>query len=576
MPQSPRSELLAIQKKLYRRNKDLIENSILVKEPGFEGYEGAYRRAVAGYERIATQEEMVETVLSADIIYVGDYHTCNQSQRSFLRILKAVIAEDPNFMIGLELIHKRHQKIIDRYLSGRLSQETFLGKIGLKEHWVFDLWENFKPLFDFSCYHGLPVFGIDAAPEGATIRDRDRASAALIAKVIDKNPGRRIFIFIGDLHIAPSHLPKDVTESLKRKGIGVISKSVRPELVEGRATGKTRDSLFMVRQAHHERRVLKHERRELILFENSEAIYWKLADEGLDDQVEVVLLSDGNFCRMHTPPIICQQSYLNWLEHEEGEIDYADAKASFLELVHGIAAFLRIRLGREKDNVEVFTCGDLSFLKRLRESGKFSRKEIEMIKMQILSSESYYIAKTRFVYLANLSMNHAAEEASHFIKHLCSGEEEPRELVDAFYANILHESLGFFGSKLINHKRKCYHEKDFKELLTFFTTIHVPTDRRIEQETALLVVEYKAYERKGRPLKYTAIFKQKLDLFLAVTHALGYMMGDRLYYGMMQGVISRKAIRKLYFDEWKKPGEPFKAYMELVRILRHVKIPKRM
>lgn len=537
MPQSPRLELLAIQKKLYRRNKDLIENSILVKEPGFDRYEVAYRRAVADYERVANQEEMVEAVLSADIIYVGDYHTCNQSQRSFLRILKAVIHEDPAFMIGLELIHKRHQKIIDRYIRGKLSKDTFLKKIGLKEHWVFDLWENFKPLFDFSCYHELPVFGIDAAPEGATIKQRDQASAKLIAQIIEKNPGRRLFIFIGDLHIAPSHLPTEVNNILKKRGM---------------------------------------EKRDLILFENSEPIYWKLADDGLDDQVEVVLLSDGNFCRMHTPPIICQQSYLNWLEHEEGEIDYVDAKSSFLDLTHRIAQFLRIKLGREKDNVEVFTCGDLSFLRRLRESRKFSGKEIEMIKRQILSSESYYIAKTRFVYLANLSMNHAAEEASHFIKHLCSGEEKPRELVDAFYANILHEALGFFGSKLINHKRKCFHEKDFKELLTFFSTIHVPADRRIEQETANLVVEYKAYERKGKPLKYTAIFSEKLDLFLSVTHALGYMLGDRLYYGMMEGAISRKAIRKLYYDKWREPGEPFSAYMELVHMLRHVKIPKRM
>lgn len=537
MPQSPRSELLAIQKKLYRRNKDLIKNSILVKEPGFGRYEAAYNRVVAGYKRVATQDEMVEAVLSADIIYVGDYHTCNQSQRSFLRILKAVVQKHPDFMIGLELIHKRHQGIIDRYLCGRLTDDTFLKKIGLKEHWVFDLWGNFKLIFDFSKYHGIPIYGIDAAAEGASIQERDLESAKLIARIAERNPNRRLFVFIGDLHIALPHLPRDVKKILKRKGI---------------------------------------EKRELILFENSERIYWKLADKGLDDQVEVVLLPDGNFCRMHTPPLICQQSYLNWLEHEEGEIDYADAKASFSDLVGRISQFLRIKLGREKDDVEVFTCGDLSFLKRLRESREFSKKEIEMIKRQILSSESYYIARTRFVYLANLSMNHAAEEASHFIKHMCSGEEEPREMVDAFYANILHESLGFFGSKLINHKRKCYHEKDFRKLLTYFKTIRVPVDRRIEEETSHLVVEYKQYERRGKSLRYTAIFKQKIDLFLAVTHALGYMLGDRLYYGMMQGVISRRQIRKLYFDQWKEAGEPFKAYIELVRMLRRVKIPKRM
>jgi len=537
MPLSPRAELLAIQKKLYRRNKDLIEHSILVKEPGFDRYEAAYRRSVGGYQRVATQEEMIEAVLDADIIYVGDYHTCNQSQRSFLRILKAVVSQDPHFMIGLELIHARHQKQIDRYLVGRLTDKTFLDKIGLKEHWVFDLWENFKPLFDFTRYHSIPVFGIDAASAKASILERDRTTAEIIAKILKQHPNRRIFIFIGDLHIARPHLPKDVSAEFKRRGI---------------------------------------EKRELILFENSEPIYWKLADEGLEDKTEVVRLRDGSFCRMHTPPIVCQQSYLNWLEHEEGEIDYADAKVSFLDLVDRIAQFLRIKLAQERDEVEVFTCGDLSFLKRLRESGRFNKKEIEVIKHQILSSESYYIAKTRYVYLANLSMNHAAEEAAHFIKHLCTGEEKPREVTDAFYTNILHEALGFFGSKLINHKRKCYHERDFKELLTYFQTIRIPADRRLEEEAAHLVLECKRYERKGKALCYAPIFPQKLDLFLSVTHALGYILGDHLYYGMMERAISRRQIRDLFFAPWSEPGDPCEAYMELVHQLRHVKIPRRM
>jgi len=534
---SPRTELLALQKKLYRRNRDLIDNSILVKERGFGRYEAAYRRSVGDYERIATQEEMIEAIFDADIVYVGDYHTCNQSQRSFLRILKAVVQRDPHFMVGLELIHKRHQSVIDRYLSGRLTDDTFLEKIGLKEHWIFDLWGNFKPLFDFSKYHGIPIFGIDAAPEGASIGDRDRATAEVVARIAEQNPNRRIFVFIGDLHIAPPHLPGDIAAALERKGI---------------------------------------EKRQLILYENSESIYWKLADEGLEDQVEVVKLEDGNFCRMHTPPIVCQQSYLNWLEHEEGEIDYADAKTSFLDLVTRIAGFLRIDLGKKSEDFEVFTCGDLSFLRRLRESGRFSKKDIDVIKHQIISSESYYIAKTHFVYLANLSMNHAAEEAAHFIKHLCTGDEIPRDFMDAFYTNILHEALGFFGSKLINHKRKCYHEKEFKELLTYFRTIRVPADRRLEEETAHLVIECKRYERKGKALCHVPMFPHKMDLFLAVTHALGYMLGDRLYYGMMARAIARSRIRKLFYEKWQNPGLPCDAYMDLVRKLRHVKIPKRM
>ncbi len=537
MALSPRAELLAIQKKLWKRNQELIEHSILVKEAGFDRYEATYRRAVKNYTKLSDQDEMIRAVLDADIIYVGDYHTCNQSQRSFLRILKAVVGRDPNIMVGLELLHAKHQKVIDRYLSGKMGEKTFLDRIKLKEHWIFDLWDNFKPLFDFCAYHEIPMYAIEAAPQGANLATRDSATAKVLAKAVKQHPDRRLFVFIGDLHIAPKHLPADVAAELKREGF---------------------------------------ESRELILYENSESIYWKLAEKGVDDRTEVVRIDKRSFCRMHTPPVVCQRSYLNWLEHEEGEIDYADAKHDFLELIDRMCAFLRLDLGEEREHVEVFTCGDLSFLKRLKESKLFGAKELQSIKQQILSSESYYISKARYVYLANLSINHAAEEAAHFIKHVMSGTEEPRELIDAFYANILHEALGFFGSKLINHKRKCNHEADFKSMLTFFNTVHVPFDRELEYEVAQLVVDYKKYEHRKKPLEYTEVFRARMDLFIAVTHALGYMLGDRMFYSLMASRLSRKAVRELFCDPWREEGRPFEVYMELVRKLKDVKIPKRM
>ncbi|PIU58229.1 MAG: hypothetical protein COS89_01465 [Deltaproteobacteria bacterium CG07_land_8_20_14_0_80_38_7] len=534
---SPRKELLNIQKKIYRYNQKVIESSIVVNEPGFSQYEERYRKNVRKYKRISSQNEMINSILKSNVVYIGDYHTCNQSQRSFLRILKSLISKKDKFIIGLELIHEKFQDEIDGYFSNKISEKTFINRIKLKEHWVFDLWENFKPIFDFSKYHKIKIYGIDAADPYSCLLDRDKTTAKVLIEMIKKNPGKRVLVFIGDLHIALSHLPRQVKEIAKKEKIHI---------------------------------------KDLVLFENSESIYWQLAEKGSDDKTEVVQLIDGNYCRMHTPPVVCQQSYLNWLEHEEGEIDYDDAKSSFLSFVNRISSFLRIKLGPEQDNVEVFTSGDLSFLKKLRETKLFDKKEIETIKKQILSSESYYIARTKYVYLANLSVNHAAEEASHFIKNLCSGVEKPRDLVDAFYANILHEALGFFGSKIINHKRKCFHEKDFKQLLDYFNKTLVPENRKLEEQTASMVLEFKKYEQKGSPLKYGAVYNQGMDLFLSVTHALGYMLGDRLYYGLMEGIVTKKDIKTMFYDPWSEPGEAYKVYMSLSTKLQSAKIPNRM
>lgn len=542
MNTAPFEELYRLEKRIYRKNKRLIEDSILVKEPDFERYEAEYRRRVGKYVSISSDEEMMDAVAKSNIIFVGDYHTCRQSQRSFLRILKLAVKKTRDISIALELVHASRQKVLDDFMAGKIREDEFIKRIGLRQRWIFDLWENFKPIFDFARYHRIPLFAIDAAEEGSSLRKRDKAAGSVIAKLFLKDPSRKIFVLIGDLHIAPEHLPRETEEALhKLSG----EKNPMPKM--------------------------------LILYQNSEDIYWELAKKGMADSVSVVKIDEMSYCRMHTPPLVVQQSYINWLEHEEGEIDYADAKASFLELVNTLSRFLGIRLKKgEKENVEVYTSGDLSFLNRLKCDKNFSSAEFERLKRQILASESYYIPSHRIVYLANLSINHAAEEAAHFIKYVCSGAEPERAPVDAFYANILHEALGFFGSKLINNKRKCMHEKEFAELLNYFHSIKVPEGRRLEYETAYIVGELLKSGKEGLNINYSELYRKRPLLFMSVTHAIGYMLGDRLYYAFKEGVISPISVKYLFYDRWESPGTPYKVYTSLCDKTAHVKIPKRM
>lgn len=458
-------------------------------------------------------------------------------------------------------------------MAGRMSDETFLEKIGFEQHWIFDLWPNFKPLFDFAKYHNIPIYALDAAPLDSSLKERDEATGRLVASRFARDPRKKIFVFIGDLHLAPQHLPAEVERVWKKLWSSTSSDRTGSGAGLLRAGGPRNDMPLPPRSPS-----LKGEEcpRSLTLYQNSETIYWKLAKKGIEDQVSVVKINGRSFCRMHTPPMIVQQSYINWLEHEEGEIDYSDAKHSFMELVDRIAKFLSIKLGKEKDDVEVYTSGDLTFLNKLKRRKSFSKEALSIVKRQILASESYYIAAEKIVYLANLSLNHASEEAAHFIKSLCSGPEFPRDLVDAFYANILHESLGFFGSKLVNSKRKCLHEKGFKDLLAYFQTVKVPTERQLEYETAHLVTEYLKFEKKGKPLRYTTIFEQGAELFMAITHAIGYMLGDKMYYALKTGKIKKPFIRELFFDLWEEEGAPFEVYNTLRNKLKSVKIPKRM
>ncbi|HCU24756.1 MAG TPA: hypothetical protein DF383_07045, partial [Deltaproteobacteria bacterium] len=238
--------------------------------------------------------------------------------------------------------------------------------------------------------------------------------------------------------------------------------------------------------------------------------------------------------------------------------------------------FLEIKLPKSKDEVEVFTCGDLSFLERLKEDEAFTAREKKNIQHQIELSESYYIPRRQWVYLANVSLNHAAEEASHFIRHLVAGEEFPRLPEDAFYAQVLHEAVGFFGSKIINPKRKCTRTADFKGFIEYFKEMSVPRDRGIELEVAHAVVEIKKHEKNGKPVANAGILVRRQELFFGVTRALGYMLGETFYHGMLQGKLPKPEIKALYKNSFSKTGEPFRIYRKLLRKLRQVSLPQRI
>ncbi|MDO8519657.1 MAG: ChaN family lipoprotein [Deltaproteobacteria bacterium] len=543
---SPRAELLQLHRRLYLKNRQVIADSVIPEDRSFAAYEARYKRAVSSYQKIVTVDDVEKKIAVSDIVYVGDYHTLNQSQRSFLRVLRSFVKKSADFVIGFEIIRTRHQPILDRYMRGRLSDDTFLKKIGFREHWFFDLWENFRPLFDFARYHKIPIYGIEGDGEGGRLARRDRETAGIIHEIRRKNPRKKIFVFVGDLHLAPSHLPREVS-NIFRKGRSQSSRSLGRQR---RCSEKT--SLKTV-----------------TLFQNSDAIYWKLAAKGKEDSL-LVQIAENQFCRMHTPPIIGQQSYLNWLEHEEGVFDYADAKQTFIGYLERIADFLGIRLPSDAEEVEVFTCGDLSFLKRLRETKAFSPRELKEIKRQILNSESYYIPKKKFVYLANVSVNHAAEEASHTLKHLCTGDEFPRPMQDAFYANALHEALGFFGSKIINPNRKCLHPSDAATLVRYLEESHGISARALQYQVAKLFLEHR------NPFQAGKIKALSVDLFLGVTHALGYFLGERIFYGLLSGFVTKEGIRSLFYDPMEEEGEPLRRYLELDKKLKKVKLPKKI
>ncbi len=530
---NPQKEIVALHKEIFRRNQKKIHASQIGYTGEFQKYERRYKNATRSYEKIITLDELYHEIAQCNLVFVGDYHTLKQSQRNFMRILRKN-TERKHIVIALEFVLSRHQNILDQYIAGQITDDSFLHQIEYEEHWKVGGFENFKPIFEFARKHHCKVIAVDSdfIPSENSLEIRDAHASILIADYLMKHPESVIFTLIGELHLHKTHLPLKVEQRLKNKQVSHFSS---------------------------------------IVYQSCESIWWKLEEHNLSHSVEAVKISDGIYGLTNTPPYIYQQSFIDWLEGDDELLESEIPEMKFKSYADIICRFLDIDVGDALLEVSVHTINDLSFLERLKKSEKLSKAQIEFFKKQIIESESYYIPQIKTAYLGKLSINHTAEEAAHFVRHICCSVI-PKGLVDGFYYQILEEALGFFGSKIINPKRKCTHLSQFEAIL------NAEKANPVEIQTLAVAYWVRLHHRleNGEAIKkFESVYTIDTELFNAVTHALGYILGDKMYLAMLQGLITKKEIRQLFYKNYSEEKSSLFQYFQLVQQLKSVNLPER-
>lgn len=526
-----RAEVVALHRRIFDRNRDRINESVAGYTAAFRRYEREYHAGVRSYDRRASFTELERAIARARVVYVGDYHTLPQAQRTFLRMLRRLPPDRP-VTLAMEFVQGRRQGAIDAYLRGEFDRDAFLKAIEHDRHWVFGAWSSFAPIFELARERGYSVIGIDKqgrGPAGASLRERDHYAARRIADTLVAHPDHLVFVLVGELHIAPSHLPRDV-------------RALDP--------GVSRDD-------------------ELLVYQNCEEIYWQLEARSLEHKVELVRIRPRAYGMMNTPPIVCQQSFLNWLEADDDGLPLDAVEENFRQYARLVMSFFDLDIGSALDEVEVATVVDLSFLQRLQQRGDFTNAEMLRVRKQILANESYYIPRAKMVYLGNLSVNHASEEATHFVRDVCAQPSAPKLLVDSFYAVALEEAIGFLGSKLVNHKRKCTHPSGFENIL------RSKRSTAFEKEVARLVLRHARMERGANVRNIGRIYECSPGLFNAVTHAVGYALGDRLYYALVDGIVDKSEVRTLFLQPFSNEGDALTTYLYYSARTDSVQLPER-
>jgi hypothetical protein len=550
-----RTHLMRIQRAMYDRLRDYARNYMGGLSPELKRYFLEYHREFQDFKSVSSKRELLAAFQNTNITFCGDYHTLSQAQRTVIRLLRdslpALRKRRKEPILLLEMVGPWNNKHIAQFLAGELGEAAFLKAIAFQKNWGFD-WDNYRGLFEFARTEGIRIQGINGPRGGKkppTLGMRDKFAAKIIADEAAKNKNAAIFVLVGDLHLAQNHLPRQVKGELEKRRL---------------------------------------RRKTLIIHQNNERFYWKLAERGMEQFVDVLKVRDGIYCVMNTPPWVKLQTHLRWHEltmegprpprPSEWDIAYEDIDRDedVREAVQLIRRFFSLPEVAD-DAFSLVGPSDLSFLGAIRDRRLLGPEDLRHLARYIDQFKSQFIPHASLIYLSSLSINHAAAQAAIYLHNRLTGFDRVFQKPSTdFYRFVWLEALGFLGSKIINHKRKCNGIKNLEGLSQMVTPKvrrHGP-ERLAELVTGHVRAEVKARGKRRSfrfPLPKTSSDLSTTVFYYKAAKLLGALLGQALYSAVIEGNVPRDDVKALFLTPFhKKKDDAIRAlYLSWIDRLDH-------
>jgi hypothetical protein len=557
--------LLALQKKIHRSLQQQALGLLGEMPESIRRYEREYREdfnRIPRRPQIAQKGELIQEIRKADVTLIGDYHTFAQAQRTALRILREAAQRGESWYLGLEMFSSHKQDSLDRFQLGQLSEENFLKEIGYEEEWGFP-WRHYAPIIHWAIRNQIKLIALnrpavlrqtDEADENE-LYERDRWAAGIITDTFQaaraaqvKRP--RMIVLYGELHIGKKHLPQTIKE--------VSTSSLKRSL------------------------------RTLILHQNHDALYWKMASQGRELEAQVIRLKQGSYCVLASPPWAKWQSVINWAEGAH-TIPTASSRAKFqslsdndsdddyeddceddetidpLSLMTQYAAIVSEFFGLSRpsfDELDVYTIRNADFSENLKDS-HLSPLEKRLIRYHVLHHHRIYLPSHPIAYLGAPNENGAAEIASiHLFRSAIgrtgtfntSAKKQLDQKAASFYQWILDHSFGFLGSLVLNPRRKCDliadHEQRISELKKGAKPSypHEKAARELAHQILSSAIEAGSSKPPEALITYLKTPSLVPALFFAARY-VGFALAKQIHHAFMQEKIDLNELKRVFFGE---------------------------
>lgn len=497
---------LSLELSLYRRQKAAIAQALGKRPRPHTAYERRYRAHLPRSGEPISAKQLDRRVRASDVIFVGDYASFAPAQRAFVEIVERSLQPSRPAVIALQAIDAAMQPDLARFATGKLSADRLRLRLGAAGPEGEPFWSHLLPILELARDRGLELLPLDSG--GRSLESWDRGAAERIARRLRELDRPRVFVLAGQFHVAPCHLPAEVLARV--------------------------------------------EARPLTIFQNSDPHYWAHARRPEARGASALSLSETELCLFSGTPVLCQQSFLELIEGDEHDLRLTGPLPDEVRsIAQAIGDRLGLKVARPWSELTVASAEQLEVLVDAAARGGFSRSEQQRIHQHVLSRESGYFPRARLIYLANRSASHAAEEVAHWLRHVLVGEAlmRPRRPAQAFHARVLEEALAFFASRWIVPSRPFRSAEEWLEEMA---------GRGPGRQEAAFVLAHLSAARNGGSLE-ALLPTGNAGLFHAVTHGLGYLLGDALSRAHRRRRIPDEGVRALFRDPFDDASATYRA-----------------
>jgi len=556
-----------------------VEREIRATDPNSRRkYLRDFAQAFCTYESILTGEQLHQELRQADIVLIGDYHALPASQRYAATLLTWLAKYSGALVLGVESILSRDQHILEEWQQGEIDQHELRQRVRFDLDWGYP-WEPFCELLEAARSKSVPIYGLDCIPRNdlRRIGGRDRHAAEKISELRRRYADRKIIVLFGESHLAPNHLPDLLRRNLPNQRI-------------------------------------------LTLLQNVDPLYWRAAGEPRE-HVNAVQVSQDVVCVFTSTPLEKYESYRLCLDHWTQERSAApDFGPTVYNLIDALSRFLNINPcsshnGTQPkflvDQLPEVCCRPEPQLSKLLERKIHDQADRQAFLSRLEEYGAAYVPSMNSIIVRDFHMMHVAEEASLFLHRACRGAVRSNgnshngnghngnghngnghsgnnhtalSKEDKFYARALEYALGYFGSRLLYPARPPVRESELYLL-------YAQSQEEVEGHTVYSYSEYmklldfllmhREYESRTERFSAPASLIEETvgssaAKFEYLTRRLGYMLGSELYDAYINGVVSKRFLRSLFFRKLDRPQVAQESYMAAARRIHSRHQPARL